>query len=567
MMKQRLLKTLAIGLLAMVGMNAWADGVNLLTKSTIKYTPEDGEESTLTATDGAITFTPGKNKKYTLKLTVSDVTLNTSQIYVVVEATANGLNTSTVKVRNITVGGTKYDNGSNTNNTQVNSAKMDEGGTINHMLLFLNPIKADYKKDDNKIVDAFATNDNLALTYLEFNLQTPDNDSPGGEAITIYNIGFYNVAEIIAKYPYIDKKWQLVNGSNQLRLENAGDANKVKVKSDGTLTLTMNEAKVLFKSMGSLTASYELDVRNLALSDATPFQVETMSNLSNASKVTLNENVYKYFPTVNTNLYIYPQTDNTKNRFRIFSDGSHPNGGGVTHDSTKGTASTTNWYGTYNRNLVAGYSSMMLPYEVSYTDLNAAGLTAYTFGSLSGSNVTFNKLTTGTITAHTPFIVKAETAGVHLIPSNGVISDWSTIENWYKNNNYAPVGTTDCYFIGSFINEVPGTTTGKGWPAGMTSSTHTFYGINSTGTKVLKMKSDTKTTYYRAFLAVSVTGPAPSLFFDDGNGTTDIKRVEDIDGLERISDGAIYNLQGVRMNGDNLPRGIYVRNGKKFVVK
>ncbi len=30
---------------------------------------------------------------------------------------------------------------------------------------------------------------------------------------------------------------------------------------------------------------------------------------------------------------------------------------------------------------------------------------------------------------------------------------------------------------------------------------------------------------------------------------------------------AIYNLQGARMNGNNLPAGIYVKNGKKFVVK
>lgn len=30
---------------------------------------------------------------------------------------------------------------------------------------------------------------------------------------------------------------------------------------------------------------------------------------------------------------------------------------------------------------------------------------------------------------------------------------------------------------------------------------------------------------------------------------------------------AIYNLQGVRMNGKNLPVGIYVKNGKKFIVK
>ena len=30
---------------------------------------------------------------------------------------------------------------------------------------------------------------------------------------------------------------------------------------------------------------------------------------------------------------------------------------------------------------------------------------------------------------------------------------------------------------------------------------------------------------------------------------------------------AVYNLQGVRMNSKNLPAGIYVKNGKKFIVK
>lgn len=30
---------------------------------------------------------------------------------------------------------------------------------------------------------------------------------------------------------------------------------------------------------------------------------------------------------------------------------------------------------------------------------------------------------------------------------------------------------------------------------------------------------------------------------------------------------AVYNLQGVRMNGKNLPAGIYIKNGKKFIVK
>ena len=34
------------------------------------------------------------------------------------------------------------------------------------------------------------------------------------------------------------------------------------------------------------------------------------------------------------------------------------------------------------------------------------------------------------------------------------------------------------------------------------------------------------------------------------------------------NDAPVYNLNGVRMqNADNLPKGIYIKGGKKFVVK
>ena len=399
----------------------------------------------------------------------------------------------------------------------------------------------------------------MTLKRIGFNLKGASTES-----VTIYRVSLCSIAELLSLY---SRKVRFVGTSNYLRLEWAGsDANdnKIAVNNNNTLTLTSEEAGVLFKSLGTNASGYaEIDFRNLSITGS-PLVGETMANLANATKINLNENVYKYFPTVNDNVYMVAPSG-YKYRFRIFKDGGHPNGGGKTNDA--GSGSTTNWYGTYNRNLVAGYSSMMLPYEVSYDHLTATGLTAYTFGSLASNTVTFNKLTSGTIAAHTPFIVKAETAGLHLIPSNGVISDWSTLEAWYKNNNYATAGSSDCYLIGSFINEVPGTTTAKGWPDGMTSSTHNFYGIKSTGDEILKMKAgDTKTSFYRAFLAVPVSSQAPSLsFLDIENNTTDIKRIEDIHGLEYITD--VYNLQGVRMNADKLPKGIYVKNGKKFVVK
>ena len=38
---------------------------------------------------------------------------------------------------------------------------------------------------------------------------------------------------------------------------------------------------------------------------------------------------------------------------------------------------------------------------------------------------------------------------------------------------------------------------------------------------------------------------------------------EDADGATRT----VYNLQGIRVNADSLPAGIYIINGKKVAVK
>ncbi|MBQ2209344.1 MAG: hypothetical protein II404_05210, partial [Prevotella sp.] len=71
---------------------------------------------------------------------------------------------------------------------------------------------------------------------------------------------------------------------------------------------------------------------------------------------------------------------------------------------------------------------------------------------------------------------------------------------------------------------------------------------------------------YRAYMSVTTPIQSAPAFFgiDFGtDGTTAIKAVE----KPVVDDGEIYNLQGVRMTGSNLPKGIYVKNGKKFVVK
>jgi hypothetical protein len=45
--------------------------------------------------------------------------------------------------------------------------------------------------------------------------------------------------------------------------------------------------------------------------------------------------------------------------------------------------------------------------------------------------------------------------------------------------------------------------------------------------------------------------------------------IEDIETIEsNVNNAPVYNLRGMKMqNADNLPKGIYIKGGKKFVIK
>ena len=67
---------------------------------------------------------------------------------------------------------------------------------------------------------------------------------------------------------------------------------------------------------------------------------------------------------------------------------------------------------------------------------------------------------------------------------------------------------------------------------------------------------------HQAFLIVPASeANANGIFFD---GTTDI---DTVNVEEQQIDGAVYTLSGVRMDSAKLPKGIYIVNGKKMVVK
>ena len=67
-----------------------------------------------------------------------------------------------------------------------------------------------------------------------------------------------------------------------------------------------------------------------------------------------------------------------------------------------------------------------------------------------------------------------------------------------------------------------------------------------------------------AYLTVPASLASPALLFDD-NEITGIENLTPAQG--EANNGAVYNLQGVRMNGKNLQKGLYIINGKKVVIK
>ena len=67
-----------------------------------------------------------------------------------------------------------------------------------------------------------------------------------------------------------------------------------------------------------------------------------------------------------------------------------------------------------------------------------------------------------------------------------------------------------------------------------------------------------------AYLTVAATNASPALLFED-NEITGIEILNPAQGTE--NSGAVYNLQGVRMNGKSLQKGLYIINGKKVVIK
>ena len=84
-----------------------------------------------------------------------------------------------------------------------------------------------------------------------------------------------------------------------------------------------------------------------------------------------------------------------------------------------------------------------------------------------------------------------------------------------------------------------------------------YFDKNSNGGTQLKNKA------HKAYLAVPTEDASAKGYAFGGDETTGVEGIEN--GELRIENSEVYDLQGRRMNGKNLPKGVYIVNGKKVV--
>lgn len=202
---------------------------------------------------------------------------------------------------------------------------------------------------------------------------------------------------------------------------------------------------------------------------------------------------------------------------------------------------------TLNRTLVANkWNTLCVPFAISEEEIKAnfgEGTLVEKLDAVNGNTVNFADATS--IEAGVPYLIKPTVAGTtYTFNGKDVIADAPKTE-----------GNADVTFQGIYS---PTDITNKGTvkAAGVTE-----------GGKVLFVNAGSKTKAFRCFFTISDNASiTPAMLKVSIKGVeTAINSI--VMGNSNATDNAVYNLQGQRVNGNSLAKGIYIKNGKKFAVK
>ena len=219
----------------------------------------------------------------------------------------------------------------------------------------------------------------------------------------------------------------------------------------------------------------------------------------------------------------------------------------LAEESANNLKTLDNTYVKLNRTLVADkWNTLCVPFAISEEEIKAnfgEGTLVEKFEAVNGNTVNFANATS--IEAGVPYLIKPTVAGTtYTFYGKEVSADAPKTE-----------GNADVTFQGIY-SPTDITNNGTVKAAGVTE-----------GGKVLFVNPGSQTKAFRCFFTISDNAsitPAMLKISIKGVETAINSIVMD---NSNATDNAVYNLQGQRVNGNSLTKGIYIKNGKKFAVK
>ena len=219
----------------------------------------------------------------------------------------------------------------------------------------------------------------------------------------------------------------------------------------------------------------------------------------------------------------------------------------LAEESANDLKTLDNTYVKLNRTLVANkWNTLCVPFAISGEEIKAnfgEGTLVEKFDAVNGNTVNFADATS--IEPGVPYLIKPTVAGTaYTFNGKEVSADAPKAE-----------GNADVTFQGIYS---PTDITNNG--------TVKAAGVTEDG-KVLFVNAGSQTKAFRCFFTISDnTSITPAMLKVSIKGVeTAINSI--VMGNSNAADNAIYNLQGQRVNGNSLTKGIYIKNGKKFAVK
>ena len=263
--------------------------------------------------------------------------------------------------------------------------------------------------------------------------------------------------------------------------------------------------------------------------------------IGNAQKVVLNANAQVRATTIN--VYVSLPTSETTT---ITLDET---------DTNNTIEAKTGVNVTLKRTMAKGvWNTICLPFEVSEdkakTAFGAGVKIAVLDTKSTDKTLKFYDCTTLGIPAATPCLIKpseVKTSNEYVFENVNIVADELTYDT--TDGNLAFRGIYNMVDVTTDVKNI-----GDDYYAAFLGANNTIFKANVGGT----MKG------FRAYFAIPKDTAASALrVVIDGTATS----IKNIDSEVVESNAPVYNLQGQRVDGNNLTPGIYVKAGKKFVVK